>query len=417
MSKESKEQERTKKKGFSGLSELTSDVDELLRSADRATESEPSGPRFSKPTDAQAGTQSSTSNWQPKAHERIPGSSSGVTAFKWIAGVAVVAGVVWVISVSNNRPSIMLPTATGGLVGGDDSNSIGSGSAKGISPKNQQSAKVEDPISSSPAAQKPIEPSRPSEDQPPVGTGLVLGVAQIRYCLAEDIRIDGARATIDNYSGAEVDRFNAMIDDYNNRCSNFRYRTGDLEQAKRDIEPFRNQLRIEGRESIDRSSPAADKAKSSNPIGDATPVAVVPKNLCKTRPKNGKVLKKNIGLVELGHRLTIKNGSSSDAVIKLRDASTGKLDASFYVKKNMSASLDGIPDGRYRVQFAYGDAMTRDCASFIAPSASAFNDVQTLRAKTTATEVITQELSFTLFTVPGGNVQPVDISADEFNGD
>ncbi|MBJ6987280.1 J domain-containing protein [Devosia sp. MC521] len=159
--------------------------------------------------------------------------------------------------------------------------------------------------------------------------------------------------------------------------------------------------------------------KPSNTISagtnGSTPVALAPVNLCKTRPANGRVLDQNIRLAENGHRLTINNGSSGDAIIKLRDAAIGKLVASFFVKKNMTASFDGIPDGGYRVQFAYGDAMSRDCTSFVEPSASAFDGIQNFTTETTATQIITQELSFTLYTVAGGNVRPTGISAADFN--
>jgi hypothetical protein len=245
-----------------------------------------------------------------------------------------------------------------------------------------------------------------------LGTDLVLGVAEIRYCLAEEIRMEGAKAIVDAYNTAEVDKFNSIVHDYNSRCGKFRYRAGDLERARGDIKSFRSELLAEGKA---RLRPQASKASDST--GASNPVSAVPKNLCKARPKNGKILKKNVRLIDAGHRLTIENGSSSDAIVKLRDAVNGRLTASFYVKKSMKASLNGIPDGQYRVQFAYGDAMTRDCAAFISPVASAFNGLQTLSTETTASQIITQELSFTLFTVSGGNVRPVGISPEEFNGD
>ena len=80
-----------------------------------------------------------------------------------------------------------------------------------------------------------------------MGQGLVFSIGQIRYCLAEDIRIEGAKSVLNNYSNSEVDRFNAMVDDYNSRCANFRYRSGVLESARRDIQPYWSQLQAEGR--------------------------------------------------------------------------------------------------------------------------------------------------------------------------
>src|SRR3546814_13694003 len=80
--------------------------------------------------------------------------------------------------------------------------------------------------------------SRPTGSKPPVGQNLVLSSEQIRYCLAEDIRMDGAKSAINNYSDYDVDRFNAMVADYNSGCGSFRYRSGALTSARRDFEPY-----------------------------------------------------------------------------------------------------------------------------------------------------------------------------------
>ena len=143
---------------------------------------------------------------------------------------------------------------------------------------------------------------------------------------------------------------------------------------------------------------------------------LTPVNLCRRMPANGQILKQNIHLSENGHRLTIKNGSGGDAIVKLRSPER-KLLASFYVKQNMTATFDGFPDGGYRVQFAFGGAMTQDCSSFVDPAASEFNGLQTFQTETTATQIITQQLSFTLYNVPGGNIRPTGISAADFNAD
>jgi hypothetical protein len=95
----------------------------------------------------------------------------------------------------------------------------------------------------------PVEqqaPVRPQELMPPVGRDLVFSVAQIRYCLAEDIRMEGAKSAIDNQIQSDVARFNAMVADYNSRCGSFSYSSGALESARRDIEPYRGQLQAEG---------------------------------------------------------------------------------------------------------------------------------------------------------------------------
>lgn len=88
----------------------------------------------------------------------------------------------------------------------------------------------------------PLEVSRP-----PIGTNRVLSSPQLRYCVAEDIRIDAADAVVSNYDGDQVDRFNAMVDDYNSRCAEFRYRQGTLQTARETVERYRSQLEAEGR--------------------------------------------------------------------------------------------------------------------------------------------------------------------------
>ena len=60
--------------------------------------------------------------------------------------------------------------------------------------------------------------------------------------------MDGATSAVDNHSESNVNRFNAMVVDYNGRCSSFRYRRGALESVRSSIEPYRNQLYLEGQQ-------------------------------------------------------------------------------------------------------------------------------------------------------------------------
>ena len=109
----------------------------------------------------------------------------------------------------------------------------------------------------------------------------MLSREQIRYCLAEDIRIDGAKSALNNYTDADVDRFNAMVADYNSRCSSFKYQTNnrgrnDLNSTQRDIEPFRSQLQSEGRCRFVRSPSTGTLSvpAPSRPAPDATVQAI-----------------------------------------------------------------------------------------------------------------------------------------------
>lgn len=89
-------------------------------------------------------------------------------------------------------------------------------------------------------------PAPKIESLPPVGTGILLSEDQIRYCLAEGIRLDAARGAVNQYNQSDISRFNGMISDYNSRCSQFRYRQGSLESVRAQVEAERFQLQSEG---------------------------------------------------------------------------------------------------------------------------------------------------------------------------
>lgn len=219
-------------KGFAGLSDLVPDIDATPPPVARP-EPRVSAGGMPAPTK----TASSPPPVKPPNQNRprpvAPPPSSDSSAGKWVLGIALVFGVLWLIGQADKSPS---------------SRSAGTPGA---------------------ATQAP---TRPEESKPPIGQDLVFSAAQIRYCLAEDIRMDAAKSVLNNYSDADVDQFNAMVSDYNSRCGSFRYRSGALESARRDIEPYRSQLQTEGRSRFARSLPtgAAYAPATSRPAPDAT---------------------------------------------------------------------------------------------------------------------------------------------------
>jgi hypothetical protein len=140
-------------------------------------------------------------------------------------------------------------------------------------------------------------------------------------------------------------------------------------------------------------------------------------DLCPFRPRNGQLLKQQQKLAEHGHRLTVKNGSGGDAIVKVREPITKRTIVSFFVEKNRTASINGIPDGNYSFQFATGLEMTLNCLNFIEPSASAFDKVETFRTEYTSTQIISQELSLTLYAVANGNARTKHVEDAEFQKD
>lgn len=101
---------------------------------------------------------------------------------------------------------------------------------------------------STPSSQRTSqEASRPIEVTPPVGRDQSLSVAQIRYCLAEKIRLTAGDAVLNASPSLPVTRFNLAVEDYNSRCASYRYRRRDMTSATSDIEPYRAVIEAEGR--------------------------------------------------------------------------------------------------------------------------------------------------------------------------
>lgn len=217
------EQKKGEGKGFAGLSSLVSDVDTTLPPPAPKKEPAAAAPSAGRPASQPAQPQPQPSQRQTYQEPAQP-SSGGSSGGKWVLGIAAVIGVLWLIGQSNKTTTTSPAPAY-------------SPPAQNYSPPTQ-----------------PQAPSRPTESKPPVGQDLVFSREQIRYCLAEDIRMDGAKSALNNYSDYDVDRFNAMVADYNSRCGSFRYRSGALEGARRDIEPYRRQLQSEGRSRFARPS-------------------------------------------------------------------------------------------------------------------------------------------------------------------
>lgn len=84
------------------------------------------------------------------------------------------------------------------------------------------------------------------EEMPAPGNGVVLTDNQIRYCLAQDIRLTSWSSAVDHYSQSAIDSFNGAIADYNSRCSNYKYRRRALERVRSEVESRRALLQSEG---------------------------------------------------------------------------------------------------------------------------------------------------------------------------
>lgn len=91
---------------------------------------------------------------------------------------------------------------------------------------------------------RPAEPARPATEvtmelKPPVGKGHALSRNQIRYCVFEGKRMENLRGFLANNQEAtqnKIRSFNAIVNDWNSRCSSYKYRGSDQSDVEAEAE-------------------------------------------------------------------------------------------------------------------------------------------------------------------------------------
>jgi hypothetical protein len=85
----------------------------------------------------------------------------------------------------------------------------------------------------------------PEYEKPPVSKNHGHSLAQIRWCVREAIRIETVRYYMDSSDREAVEEFIKFVKDYNLRCASYRYRRGSLKRAQDEVEANRNQIENE----------------------------------------------------------------------------------------------------------------------------------------------------------------------------
>lgn len=215
--------------GFAGLRQRRSDVSADLASLSREPVRPASAPT---PTRTAIPEAQSDGSWKRVAV---------------IGGIAASIVVLWWVGInSSSSPSYSSPV--------EDPATAEAGSESGYA--TDTSASAADAAAPAPApgsdganfAPVEINPevNPVSEVAPPVGRGLSLSVDQITYCMSEKVRLEAAQSAVDNAVSSQVDNFNDAVDDYNSRCSNYRYLTSDRERAQAYVDARLGKLRKEG---------------------------------------------------------------------------------------------------------------------------------------------------------------------------
>lgn len=134
-----------------------------------------------------------------------------------------------------------------------------------------------------------------------------------------------------------------------------------------------------------------------------------PSRHCWKEPENGEVLYRINPRVAPGHEIAVMNDTKNAAIVKVRSAFSKRLIAAVYMYPHASAALNGIPDGYYIVQYAFGAVLNEGCVTF-ADTTEAWQFPGTESLRTIATGSGPQQLQYSLLGEPASseafNVSP-----------
>lgn len=308
-----------------------------------------------------------------------------------------------------------------------------------------------------------------TEEKPPVAKGLVMTQAQLRYCDFQKIRMEAAKEAVSNTSKHEIDALNALVGDWNSRCSSFQYAEPDMATVKDDVKAARTRLKAEGRALVDdwrekrtaslyhvaasivklRSGPGPeygvisrlkkyqDAYITGNAVNGWLPVTarnnegyveetlVKPGSGKKARralcqpiagkpPANGEIIR---GKTNGKNILEIDNGLADDAYVKLKGR-LGRTILAMVVKGETKVEVKDVPDGSYLIMFATGIDFSRGCGNFLdITDIMAFDDRSVLKSETDENATRWTKFAVTLHQVAGGEATAREIDLADFEAD
>lgn len=250
------------KKGFGGFNDLVSDISKEVEVTDNKRPSTTSDlSQDSQPEAKQHQSSSVHSQNTTQAHNstNLQSGGKGSKWGWWVAGIIFIL-VIYLEPGEKDAYNLEAPTVNEHLY--RESNSSLTYSEESSEPE-----------------PKSTEVSNP-EEIPPIGTGLQLSYNQVLYCLSEEVRLNTIQKSLDSSSNYEIDTFNSAIQDYNSRCSNFKYRSGLLERVQSQVSLNHAILIIEGLTTLDNW-----RVRAPTPIISDPPVNLAPQSKL-AQPKN-----------------------------------------------------------------------------------------------------------------------------------
>lgn len=227
--------------GFAGLSAFVTDVDRALKEADRIAAS-PMAPAPSR----------ANPSHQPTPVHRDGGAiPAGLKKIGgWVAGIGLIIAVKACIlggvnAVSSSDSSYTTPAT-------DEAPTV---QTEAVAPASDVSGTAADSYGDDALSTEEMSATADdgSEERPAPGAA-TLSRSELRYCMAEDIRMSGQKAELDSLEYSDVERFNQNVDqfneaanDYNNRCSGRSVMSRDQDALSSEVENRRSELEAEGR--------------------------------------------------------------------------------------------------------------------------------------------------------------------------
>jgi hypothetical protein len=207
-------------KGFDGLNDLGSDIEDILKKGTHKKEDKSSA-EYSNQNQTNQPYPNNTNETESeidKLEKKIKTNQSQNPSYTWLWWLVGLGILVFIVSQS-----------------GDNSSSNNSSSYQS-SPSSTSSKTYSEP---------PKSVDDYFESKPESYTS-ILNKNQLLYCEAEKIRLDAVQYKIDKYSSYEVDKYNQLSNDYNSRCANKQYYKNDMYYVERNIKDKKYKLEQEG---------------------------------------------------------------------------------------------------------------------------------------------------------------------------
>jgi hypothetical protein len=224
--------------GFAGLSSLVSGAGSIP-ARDNEARGIPPVPRNRIPDSTQTRASSQVRD-EHQVHPRPGNPNASKIVWAAIAAIAVLAGAAVFNSAQNSATSYSAPY-------GDGDPAVRAGAV--ATPLLDKSTPPAEPTEATPDSLEPadtLEPAPPDlvEEAPPVAVDRVLNVPELLYCGSEFVRLNAAKEVVSE--DADINAFNALVDDFNSRCGSYRYNESDLRTAQKAVQEHKASLEDEG---------------------------------------------------------------------------------------------------------------------------------------------------------------------------